>query len=191
MIIGYRRKQLVTLPLMWGGIAGLFLLLIYFGILTFANSFAHALQQFSDMWYWISLLVVGFGTQVGLFVYVKKAAKIKVEAGLAGSSVATAGGISATSMVACCLHHVTDVIPILGVSAAAVFLLQFQVLFIIIGVLSNLIGVTIMLKIIQEHSLYNERGILRTILRLNMKKALYVNIILSVIIFLIVLFTSL
>ncbi len=33
----------------------------------------------------------------------------------------TSGGTSVTAMVACCLHHVTDVLPILGVSAAAEF----------------------------------------------------------------------
>lgn len=187
---GYKKQYLIRKPILWGTIAGIALLAVYFLILTFANSFGHAFQQFSEMWYWIALLVVGFSLQVGLYAYIRSIAKIKVDMG-ATTSVATAGGISTTSMVACCAHHITDVFPILGVSAAAVFLNQFQTLFIIIGVLSNLIGINLMLKIIQEHKLYHKDSrILSVIIKYNMKKLLYFTSTVSAVIFLIVLFKS-
>ncbi|MFQ6056389.1 MAG: hypothetical protein ACE5J3_10465, partial [Methanosarcinales archaeon] len=54
-----------------GIIAGLILLAIYFTILSIANSFSHATEQFIEMWYWISALVIGFGIQVGLYSYIR------------------------------------------------------------------------------------------------------------------------
>ncbi len=52
-------------------------------------------------------------------------------------------------MAACCAHHLTDVLPNLGLSGLATFLASYQVLFIVIGVLSNVVGITIMLETIQ------------------------------------------
>ncbi|GFP19971.1 hypothetical protein HKBW3S03_01475 [Candidatus Hakubella thermalkaliphila] len=58
-------------PIIIGAIGATGLLIIYFGILTWVNSFSHALEQFSQMWYWISILVVGFGIQLGLYSYIR------------------------------------------------------------------------------------------------------------------------
>jgi hypothetical protein len=55
-------------------------------------------------------------------------------------------------MVACCLHHVTDVLPVLGLSAAATFLTRYQRPFMLMGLGMNLVGVLVMLII-----LYRER----------------------------------
>jgi hypothetical protein len=95
-------------------------------------------------------------------------------------------------MVACCAHHVTDVLPILGVSAAAVFLNQYQDVFIIVGVLSNLIGITVMLRIIQKHDLYkSDQKILAFFMKLNMNRSLYVVSIVSAFTFMVALYNSL
>ena len=64
----------------------------------------------------------------------------------------TSGGTSVTAMVACCLHHVTDVLPILGVSAAATFLTRYQRPFMLFGLGTEIVGIVIMLII-----LYRER----------------------------------
>ncbi len=172
--------------------AGATLLAVYFLILTVANSFSHSIEQFREIWYWIALLVTGFSIQVGLYTYIRGAMKMRKSSGVATSTVAAAGGISTTSMVACCAHHVTDILPILGVSAAAVFLNQYQNLFIIVGVLSNLIGVTLMLKIIQKHDLYHRgQKIFDVLMKLDMKKSLYAVSVLSVFTFLVTLYKSL
>jgi hypothetical protein len=106
--------------------------------------------------------------------------------------VAVAGGVSTTSMVACCAHHVTDVLPILGISAAVVFLNQFQNLFIILGVLSNLIGINLMLRIIQKYDLYQkEQSIFSVVMKLNMNKSLYFVSSFSIVTFLFTLYMSL
>ena len=131
-----------------GFIAGLSLLFLYFLILSLANSFSHAVSQFSEMWYWILILAVGFGAQVGLYTFIRE--KLKTAP---GKVLAASGGISTGSMVACCLHHLADVLPLMGLAAAALFLIKYQIFFLIIGILSNLIGIIIMLEIIQKNNL--------------------------------------
>jgi hypothetical protein len=188
----YTRHYLINKPVLWGTAASSILLIVYFFVLTIANSFTHSVEQFLDMWYWIALLVVGFGLQVGLFTYIRGMTRLQKESGVAASSVAAAGGISTTSMIACCAHHVTDIFPLLGISAAAVFLNEYQNLFIIVGVLSNLIGITLMLKIIQNHKLFNgEQKIFNVIMKLNMNRSLYVVSTLSIFTFVLTLYRSL
>jgi len=53
---------------------------------------------------------------------------------------------------------VTDVLPIVGLSAAAVFLTAYQPVFLALGVFSNLVGITIMLTIIQRNNLVTPTG---------------------------------
>jgi hypothetical protein len=86
--------------------------------------------------------------------------------------MAVSGGVSTTSMVACCAHHITDIAPFLGVAAATVFLTRFQEAFLALGVASNAIGIVIMLRIIKKHGLQPERGALSTVMRMNMNRAL-------------------
>ena len=72
--------------------------------------------------------------------------KIKQQKALAKAKkeIAATGGISATSMVACCAHHLVDVLPILGFSALFLFLAKYQLFFIILGITSNIIGIIFM-----------------------------------------------
>ncbi len=162
-------------PVLWGTAGGGILLALYFGILTLSNSFPHAIEELRNIWMWILPLTLGFGIQAGLFSYIKISSKHK--AGLTSTaSVAAAGGVSTTAMVACCLHHVTDVLPILGASAASIFLIQYQSVFLAVGVISNLIGINIMLRVIQKSELYDQgSGLLGRVLKVNMDRALIVN----------------
>jgi hypothetical protein len=184
-------SHLFKKPLFWGSMAGVLLLIVYFLILTVANSFSHSIEQFKEMWYWIALLVTGFGIQAGLYTYIRLGIKMKKHSGVAATTVAAAGGVSTTSMIACCAHHLTDILPILGISAAVVFLNQYQNLFITLGVLSNLIGITLMLKIIQKHRLYiKEKGILPFIMKLDMQKSFYLVCFFGIVVFLTTLYKS-
>ncbi len=53
-------------------------------------------------------------------------------------------------MAACCAHHLADVLPLLGLSGVAIFLVRYQLFFIIAGVLSNVVGITITLEMEHE-----------------------------------------
>ena len=131
--------------------AALLLPLIYVGIITWAQGIEHALYQAASLWYWVAALAGGFGLQAGLFSFIRQSLRERRAA--ATASVAASGGISAGSMLACCAHHLADVLPFLGVSGLAAFLASQQVLFLVIGILSNLVGITVMLETIQRHGL--------------------------------------
>lgn len=165
-------------PIIIGIIGAVGLLAVYFGILTAAESFDSALYLFSEMWYWVSLLAVGFGTQLGLHFYIKAALRQRRAGATAG--VAASGGVSTVAMVACCAHHVADVLPILGLSAAAVFLVDYQTAFILLGVFSNLIGITMMLRIMQKHGLSPKSGPFKLLFSLDMKKVVGVVVVSSI-----------
>jgi hypothetical protein len=183
-------RHFMKRPILWGTAASLSLLTIYFLILSIAESFSHSIVQFKELWHWIALLVSGFGIQAGLYTYIRGVMKLRKDSGIATSSVAAAAGLSTTSMAACCAHHIADVLPILGISAAVVFLNQFQNLFLTVGVLSNFIGINLMLKIIQKHGLYQkEQRVLPVLMKLNMNKSFYVVSAMSAFIFAVTLYT--
>lgn len=174
------KPSTVKRSFLWGITGSLSLLAIYFLILTLSNSFQHALEELKVLGPWIFLLTVGFGIQTGLFVYVKGSLKARASA-QASASMAAAGGISTTSMVACCMHHITDILPILGISAASLFLVKYQSFFLAIGVASNLIGITIMLRLIQKLELYEpDHGILGRLLKVDMNRVFIINTLLGI-----------
>ena len=133
---------------------------VYFGILTWAQGWDYASSQFvRDRWYVIPI-IVGFGVQAALYTVLRFRLFIPITStGPAGSMMGASGGTSAIAMVACCIHHVTDVLPILGLSAAASFLTRFQRPFMLIGLAMNLIGIGLMLFV-----LYRERQKLQLVL---------------------------
>ena len=166
-------------PIMWGVAATTFLLAVYFLILAIANSPSHAVSEFVALWYWIVAISLGFGIQAGLFSYIRIASKLR--RGAATSSMAVSGGVSTTSMVACCAHHLTDILPVLGVSAAAVFLTRFQTPLMMLGVFSNTVGILLMLRIIKKSSLFDEtQRFLPLLMGIDYKKAIILAIVTGV-----------
>ncbi len=136
--------------------AAALLIIVYLGIITLAEDWTHALEQTTELWFWVLALAGGFGIQAGLFSFIRQGIRKRRLA--ATGSVAASGSVSAGSMAACCAHHLSDVLPLLGLSGAAVFLVRYQLFFIIVGVLSNIVGITIMLETIQRHGLSDRLG---------------------------------
>jgi len=67
----------------------------------------------------------------------------------------------------------TDFLPILGLSAFAIFLDKYQLTFILIALLSNFLGVVYMLSVMKKHKLFStENGFLVRIFSLDFDKAL-------------------
>ncbi len=125
--------------------ASLALFSLYFGVITIAQGREHAIQQTRDLLPWLLALVTGFGVQAGLFSFVRQRRQA-----MATASVAASGGVSAGSMAACCAHHLSDVLPFIGLSGAAAFLADYQLAFIVLGLVSNAIGILVMLEGIQK-----------------------------------------
>ncbi len=133
---------------------------LYLGIVTWAQGADHALELLWSDRLFVGLISAGFGTQVGLFTYLKL-----LQRAMARESVALAGAGTATSsisMVACCAHHVADLLPILGLSGLAVFLVEFRTPLMLLGLVTNLIGIAVMvrqlLRIRGDHLLVSRRG---------------------------------
>lgn len=167
------KRHLLTLPILFGITGTLSITSIYIVFLSILNSPEYAWFQFLFMGRWMIPLVIGFGVQVGVFSYMRRFAKLAKSGQLTGVPIAASAGISTGSMIACCLHHVVDVLPLLGLSAAAIFISQFQPFLLAIGIVSNLIGISFMLYTIQKHHLYLIEGNLSTILKWNMKPILF------------------
>lgn len=108
------------------------ILLVYFGTLSILNSPAHALEQFRGDWWWVLVFAAGMGIQLWLH------AKIHSNARVAGVSA----GSSAAAMVACCVHHIADFTPLAGIAFLGSFFESYQPLFIIVGLLANLVGIS-------------------------------------------------
>ncbi|MCJ7499118.1 hypothetical protein MUP29_02585 [bacterium] len=170
------KNNIVRTSYFWGISGSVFLLGTYFLTLTLLNSFEYAFEEIKVLGIWIALLTAGFGIQTGLFVYVRGSLKARATA-QATASIAITGGMSATAMVACCMHHITSFLPILGLSAASLFLSKYQSFFLAIGVASNLLGITVMLRLIQKQELYESgHGVLGRLLKFDMNRALAVNL---------------
>jgi hypothetical protein len=119
---------------------------VYFGILIWAQGRESALSIFlSNRWYVIPIWIT-FGVQAALFSILRL--RLFVPTAGSGAVMGTSGGTSVTAMVACCLHHATDVLPILGLSAAATFLTRYQRPFLLLGLGMNIFGIIFMLTVL-------------------------------------------
>ncbi len=140
------------LPILVGSLGGLALFALYLTIVTVAQGWQHAVELLEqDAWLVIPIMA-GFGVQVGLYTYLRgvlrrgsRRSKVMMGAG---------GGTSTAAMVACCAHHVADVLPLLGLSAAASFLSAYKIPFMLIGLAMNLIGIGVIVRVIRKEHRY-------------------------------------
>lgn len=127
--------------------AGILLFAAYALLLYFLNGFGHLVEQIREYWFLIFLLVSGFGFQISLFFFARNALKEKA------SKTVAAPAASASSMIVCCLHHITDVLPTIGLSGLFLFLADYTFFFLLLGVFSNFVGILFMFSMLQKHSL--------------------------------------
>lgn len=124
---------------LYGLFAGIGIVIFYLAVLTIFQDFNFAISNLRSLWYWIFPLAAGFGTQIGLYTSIRHNA-------LVNSEIAGTGGISAGSMVACCSHFLLNIIPLAGFSGLAIFLMNYQKVFFSVGIISNIVGIGILLN---------------------------------------------
>ncbi len=146
-----RKVSVEDKSILWGFFSGFILIGFYIGVLTIFQGFNFALNNFRSWWYLIFPLVIGFGIQMGLFVSIKNHAKLT-------GTVATTGGISGGTMVACCSHFLLNIIPIVGVSGLTIFLMKYQPAFLSFGILANIFGISLMVRHKRKMLKYNLKG---------------------------------
>jgi hypothetical protein len=148
----FRRYGYKIYPFLVGAGTSLGLIGFYLGIMTLTVDWYYAGIQFEEYRWWIIALSLGLGVQTTLFTLLRRGLK-GAEKKTARSTLAASGGVSTGSMVVCCLHHLTDVAPFLGLPILAVALQRYQTFFFLIGVLSNLFGISMMLRMMAKHEM--------------------------------------
>ncbi len=127
------------------GVAGAATLVaLYLGVVTWAQGAEHALELLWGDRLFVGLIGAGFGTQVGLFTYVRLLRRALAREAVALTGAGTAA--SSVSMVACCAHHLADLLPIVGLSGLAVFLVDARIPLMLVGLATNAVGVAVMIR---------------------------------------------
>ena len=146
-------------PVGAGVLAGLALVGLYLGLVAWAQGFGHARELLWDDRYFVAAIAGGFGLQAGLFVYVRRLLSRRGR-GSAAAVTATGTGTSSAAMIACCAHHVTDALPLLGLSGAAIFLNDYRIPLMAAGLAVNAAGVAFMARavIVQRRHLRTEEA---------------------------------
>src|SRR3989338_6904530 len=143
------RKEIIS-----GFLGSVGLIVFYFVVMGISSgSWSATVSQFKELWYWMLLLSTGFGIQIGLYTKLKsQMSKLKTTTQnskliKSGKTIATTSGTaSSISMVACCAHHLSEVLPIIGLSGAAAFLTRYQIPLIMLEAVMNGFGIFYMLK---------------------------------------------
>ena len=134
--------------MIFGLLAIVGLLTFYLGIITLAQGWGHAIEQLAaDRWF-VGVIAAGFGAQVWLFTYLRG-----LHAYMAVSGVAASTGTSTAAMLACCAHHLADIVPIVGVAGAAALLNTYKIPMLWLGIIMNLAGVAYL-----AHQIEQRRG---------------------------------
>lgn len=147
-------SQLAASSIIKGLTAAFVLLVIYFVIVSLISGWDFAQDQFREFWYFVVTLAIGFGTQVGLYSYLRLMIKdVSPRAMPAGRQVvATTGATSTVAMISCCAHYLVNILPILGAVGIITVISQYQVQLFWVGLTFNFLGITYMINKVYKFS---------------------------------------
>jgi P-type Cu+ transporter len=131
-------QSIFVMPIQFGTAGMASLLAIYFGVVSLISGADFALEQFVKFWYFIVPLALGFGIQVGLYIYLKN---LVGQHGASGKVVAVSGTTSGAAMVSCCAHYLANLLPILGVTGFLTIVAEYQIELFWLGLAFNAAGV--------------------------------------------------
>ncbi|HET7833307.1 MAG TPA: heavy metal-binding domain-containing protein [Gallionella sp.] len=114
------------------------MLALYFGVVGLISGVSYTLEQFTQFWYFIVTLALGFGVQIGLYTYLRNLAG---QHGASKKVVAVSGTTSTAAMVSCCAHYLANILPILGVAGFFTLVAQYQVELFWMGLAFNAGGI--------------------------------------------------
>ena len=133
--------EIKTKAWMRGILAILLVVAINLIVLSILDFPIMAREIIGKYWILIVFLIGGFGLQIGLFTYFKALNAINCTTTIAS------GGISAISMILCCSHYLLNLLPFLGTVvgiSGLVALSKYTVYFLILGIVSNIIGIGVL-----------------------------------------------
>ncbi len=123
------------------------LLVVYFSIVSLVSGWDFARDQFRQFWYFIITLAVGFGTQIGLYTYLRSMIK-----NVSPRVVATSGVTSSAAMISCCAHYLVNILPILGAVGIITLISSYQVQLFWVGLVFNFAGIVYMANKVYKFS---------------------------------------
>lgn len=154
-----RNVRLPLIPLLAGVLATLLMVGVYLSILSALQSPSHAVEQLAIDRVWVGLVALGFGTQIGLYTYLRFI--IHAAKAIGATAVTGAGaGTSTLGMLACCAHHLTDIAPLVGLagasglSGAIGFFTEWKYAFIALGLVMNATGIIVTMRTIRKSKMH-------------------------------------
>lgn len=128
-------------PYIFGAAIGMLIVIFNISIASLAEgSFKAGYSAFLSNGLFVYLIPLAVGVQMGLFRYHRN---MTAEKKLCGSEkMGITGSVtSSLTMLACCLHHVSDLLPTVGfILATTSFLIQYKDAIIITGLVANIAG---------------------------------------------------
>lgn len=139
-----------------GAVASLGLVAFYALVVAGASgSVGHLVDQAAADWFLLVPIVAGFGVQVALLAELRHRHRLHAEAVAAGG---VGAGASTAGMVACCAHHLADLLPFAGATGAAAFLTDRRTTFMVVGVAVNAVAIAIATRRLRRVGAHIEEG---------------------------------
>lgn len=125
-----------------GILAAVVIMVFYVVAVATISSQAYLKGQLAQFWYYIAMLSIGFGIQIGLYSYLKSLHCAKMpKAVFAASSTS-----SILAMLACCAHYLITILPVIGIMSFVAAVYKYQVPLFWIGLLFSAFGIINMLR---------------------------------------------
>jgi Cu+-exporting ATPase len=131
-------NKLIGKPVLYGFLGAVALLSIYLTIVSTLSGWTLFIDQFLQFWYFIIALAIGFGIQLGLYIYLKG---LVHGSDLSGKVMVISGTTSTGAMISCCAHYLVNILPILGVTGLVSIVSQYQVHLFWVGLIFNIAGI--------------------------------------------------
>lgn len=139
-----------------GAIGAVTMALFYVAVVRGASgSWTHLADQARQDWYFLAAIVIGFGTQVALVTELRRRRHLGHSATVTGG---VGAGASTAGMIACCAHHLADLLPIVGAASAAGFVTDYRVPFMLAGIVINVVAVIVAARSLRRLSARFERA---------------------------------
>lgn len=146
-------KNNINVSIRNAAVAIIVLLVIYASIVSIVSGWNFAIDQFSRFWYFIIALAVGFGTQVGLYTYLKNSIKENTSP----TVLAVSGTTSTAAMISCCAHYLVNLLPILGTVGIVTVIASYQIQLFWIGLAFNFAGIVYLANKVYTFSNVHEK----------------------------------
>lgn len=121
-----------------------------------SGSWSHLADQVRQDRYYLAAILVGFGTQVALVSELRHRHRHR---GRAAVTVGVGAGASTAGMIACCAHHLAELLPVIGAASAAGFLTDYRIPFMLVGITINAVAVVVVAQRLGYLKRHNHRAL--------------------------------